>query len=139
MDIITFARELGCELQKDQRYINYSAAKLANDQDTELQKQIADFHAVQMEQRALRAAGGDPTEISKLNDRLTELYTEVTSNPHMMAFEAARSQLDGVLESINFIITCAANGKDPMTCPDTPPAGCGCGSGGGCSGCSGCG
>lgn len=135
MDIITLARELGQALQKDQRYIDYSAAKLSNDEDTELQKSIADFHSIQMELRALTASGGDASEIQRLNTKLTELYTEITSTPHMMAFENARTELDSLLESINFIITCAANGQDPMTCPDTPPAGCG----GSCAGCSGCG
>ena len=135
MDIITLTRELGVELQKDPRYAAYTAARLANDNDTELQKQISDFHAIQMEQRALRAAGGDTAEIERLNDKLTALYNDVTANPNMIAFEAARSELDSLLESINFIITCAANGNDPMTCPDTPPAGCG----GSCAGCSGCG
>ncbi len=135
MDIIQLTRELGKALQQDQRYISYSAAKKANDDDEGLQKKISEFHSVQMESRALSQAGGDRDEIQKLNTRLTALYNEITANPNMIAFEKAREDMDSVLESINFIITSAANGNDPMTCPETPPPSCG----GSCSGCSGCG
>ncbi|MBQ5316155.1 MAG: YlbF family regulator [Oscillospiraceae bacterium] len=135
MDIIQLTRELGKALQQDQRYISYSAAKKANDADEALQKKITEFHSVQMEARALTQAGGEREEIQKLNTRLTELYNEITANPNMVAFEKARGDMDSVLESINFIITCAANGNDPMTCPETPPPSCG----GSCAGCSGCG
>ena len=90
---------------------------------------------MQMESRALTQAGGEREEIVKLNSRLTALYNEITANPNMIAFEKARDDMDSVLESINFIITSAANGNDPMTCPETPPPSCG----GSCAGCSGCG
>ncbi|MBQ5311295.1 MAG: YlbF family regulator [Oscillospiraceae bacterium] len=135
MDIIQLTRELAKALQQDQRYINYSAAKKVNDADEELQKKITEFHSVQMESRALTQAGGEREEIVKLNSRLTALYNEITANPNMIAFEKARDDMDSVLESINFIITSAANGNDPMTCPETPPPSCG----GSCAGCSGCG
>ena len=38
MDVIAQVRELGKAIQQDERYINYAKAKLANDNDENLQK-----------------------------------------------------------------------------------------------------
>lgn len=135
MNVIEMARELGKVLQTDPRYAQFAAAKLANDKDIELQKEIADFNAAKMELNIEMAKMDKDTEaITAINNKLNALFASVTQNPNMVAFEAARDQLDGVLESIHYIITCAANGDDPMTCPETPPASCS----GSCAGCSGC-
>lgn len=135
MNVIEAARALGKALQEDPRYMQYTAAKLANDKDEELQKQIADFNAKRME---LNGEMGKPDKntdtITALNNELNALYMSVTGNPNMMAYEAARAQMDEILASINYIVTCAANGEDPMTCPETAPHSCG----GSCESCGGC-
>ena len=43
MNVIELTRELGKALQQDERYIAYHAAKLANDNDADLQNLIGDF------------------------------------------------------------------------------------------------
>ncbi len=135
MNVIEAARALGKALQEDPRYMQYTVAKLANDKDEELQKQIADFNAKRME---LNGEMGKPDKntdtITALNNELNALYMSVTGNPNMMAYEAARAQMDEILASINYIVTCAANGEDPMTCPETAPHSCG----GSCESCGGC-
>ncbi len=136
MNVIEAARELGKALQADPRYSQYNAAKLANDNDAELQKKIAEFHE---KRAALNVEMGktdkDTAAITAINNELNKIYMEVTENPNMMAFEAAKAQMDEILESINYIVTCSANGEDPMTCPEKAPfTGCG----GSCDSCSGC-
>lgn len=135
MNVIEAARALGKALQEDRRYNAYAAAKLANDKDGELQKNITDFNVKKMELNTEMAKEDKNTEtITALNNDLNRLYAAVVTNPHMMAFENAKSDMDGILESINYIITCAANGEDPMTCPETNPVSCT----GSCSTCGGC-
>ena len=104
MDIIQLTRELGKALQQDQRYISYSAAKKANDDDEGLQKKISEFHSVQMESRALSQAGGDRDEIQKLNTRLTALYNEITANPNMIAFDISDSVAEMAEEKLQYVV-----------------------------------
>lgn len=136
MNVIEAARELGKVLQEDARYKQYTAAKLANDNDAALQQEIADFNATKLELNGeMGKPDKDTARITELNNKLNKIYMSVTSNPNMMAFEAARAEMDTLLESINYIVTCAANGDDPMTCPETAPSmGCS----GSCSSCAGC-
>ena len=133
MNVIEAARELGKVLQEDARYKQYTAAKLANDNDAALQQEIADFNATKLELNGeMGKPDKDTARITELNNKLNKIYMSVTSNPNMMAFEA---EMDTLLESINYIVTCAANGDDPMTCPETAPSmGCS----GSCSSCAGC-
>lgn len=136
MNVIEAARELGKALQSDPAYEAYSAAKLANDKDETLQKDISAFHVKRMELNALLAVDDKDTDaVTALNSELNALYEKITSNPNMIAFEDAKAGMDEILKSINFIVTCAANGDDPMTCPEKDPGGCG----GSCSTCGGCG
>ncbi|MCM1578572.1 MAG: YlbF family regulator [Ruminococcus sp.] len=135
MSVIEKTRELGKALQEDERYARYRAAKLANDKDESLQKNISEFNSTKMELNAYMAVEDKDTDtVTRLNSKLNQLYRDVTENPNMIAFEAARSEMDDLLSSINYIVTCAANGDDPMTCPENAPA-----CTGSCSTCGGCG
>ena len=123
MNVIEAARALGKALQEDPRYAAYAATKLANDKDEELQKNITDFNVKKMELNSEMAKEDKNTDtITALNNDLNRLYAAVVTNPKMMAFEAAKADMDGILDSINYIVTCAANGEDPMTCPVETPS-----------------
>lgn len=76
MNVIEAARELGKALQADPRYIQYTAAKLANDKDEELQKQIMEFHAKRMDLNTeMGKAEKDTNAITALNTELNALYS----------------------------------------------------------------
>lgn len=136
MNVIEITRELGKALQEDPRYSMYYAAKLANDKDEELQNKINEFHATKMKlDIEMAKSDKDTAAISTLNSELNSLYMTVSENPNMIAFEAAKAEMDDLLQSINYIIVAAANGQDPMTCPEkAPETGCS----GSCSSCAGC-
>ena len=137
MNVIEATRALGHALQQDERYLRYTAAKKANDEDEKLQKDIAEFHTVkQMINMESGKADRDSERLKSLNAELTDLFRAVQENPNMAAFEEARADMDMLLESVNFIITACANVNDPDKVPETPPSSC---SAGGCAGCSGCG
>jgi hypothetical protein len=74
--------------------------------------------------------------MTQLDTDLRALYDEIMAMPTMVAFNEAQEELNKLLQSINYIITSAANGEDPMTCPEEAPHCTGsCGSCGSCGGC----
>lgn len=134
MNVIDMTRQLGKAIQEDDRYNDYVIAKAANDSDSELQELIASFNSTRTElNMEMSKKEKNSQRISELDTKLRELYDDVMSNPRMAAFDAAKAAMDSLLESINFIITAAANGQDPLTCPENAPS-----CGGSCSTCGGC-
>ena len=133
MDIIKMTRELGKELQKDERYIAYINAKNINDNDEKLQKMIHEFEMKRME---ISMESGklekDDERINTLNSELQNLYSEIMQNENMMNFSVKRDEMDNLLNEINSIITMCANGEDPDTCQITHSCSGNCGSCGGC-------
>ena len=49
MDVIEQVRNLGKAIQSDERFIRYAKARLANDNDKELQAAIGEFNIIRME------------------------------------------------------------------------------------------
>lgn len=133
MDIIRMTRELGKELQKDERYIAYMKAKTANDNDEKLQNMIHEFEMKRME---ISMESGkkdkDDSRIDTLNNELQNLYAEIMQNENMVEFSIKRDEMDNLLSQINTIITMCANGEDPDTCEATHSCSGDCGSCGGC-------
>lgn len=133
MDVITGTRELCKQLQQDERYTAYHAAKENNDNDVDLQNKIGEFNLKRMElNREMAKPEKDNEKISVLDAEIKFLYGEIMASPNMIAFTAAKNEMDGLLNQINSIITMSANGDDPDTVD--PVASCG----GSCSTCGGC-
>ncbi len=49
MDVIEQVRNLGKAIQADERFVRYAKARLANDNDKELQAAIGEFNIIRME------------------------------------------------------------------------------------------
>ncbi len=134
MDIIEMTRELGKALQNDDRYIAYDLAKRANDNDEELQKQIASFEEMRSQLNTeIIKEDKDTDRIKELDQGIKDVYQKIMSNRNMMVFSAAQKALEALVNNMNQIITLCANGEDPETCE--PSTGCT----GSCSTCGGCG
>lgn len=129
-------RKLGKTIQEDPRYIAYHAAKTANDADTALQEKIQEFHLQRMtyQRETERETEMQDTErMQKLEQHIQSLYEEILANPHMAAFDAAKQEMDAMMQEIDMILTLCANGEDPDTChPDLSNCT------GNCSTCGGC-
>ena len=135
MSIIEKTRELGKAIQEDERYIKYNEATKASDTDTALQNKIGEFNMLRMQlNQEMSNPDKNAEKMTSLDTDIRELYNEIMGMPSMKAFNEAKEELDSLLQSVNYIITVAANGEDPMTCPETPPQGCS----GSCSSCGGC-
>ena len=133
MGIIEATRNLGVEIQKDERFIRFIKAKLANDNDEALQNQIGEFNTVRMNlDREMNNETQDEAKITELNEKLREIYTSVMSSKAMLEYNTAKAELDAMLNDINSIIMQCVDGEDPATVE--PHTSCS----GSCSTCGGC-
>ena len=133
MGIIEATRNLGVEIQKDERFIRFIKAKLANDNDETLQNQIGEFNTVRMNlDREMNAETQDENKIKELNETLREIYPAVMSSKTMLDYNTAKAEVDAMLNDINSIIMQCVEGEDPMTAE--PHTACT----GSCSTCGGC-
>lgn len=134
MDIIKMAREIGKAIQESDEYKKMDAAKLANDNDTELQKDIEQFNLIRLNlSNAMQEDKRDDEKIQKLDGELKACYTKIMGNQHMLDFNVAKQDIDKLMSGITTILTAAVNGEDPEKC-DPYAEGCtgSCGSCGGC-------
>ena len=133
MDVIAKARELGKAIQQDERFIRYAKARLANDDDKELQDAIGEFNLVRMElDREVNSDEKNDDKVKELNEKLKKVYSSVMSSPAMVEYNTAKAALDTLVNEINVIISKSIDGEDPDTC-DTS-SGCT----GSCDSCGGC-
>ena len=133
MNILDATRQLGAAIQQDERFINYVKAKLANDNDEDLQKGIGEFNVVRMElDRVMSDENQDEAKIRELNERLRTIYSEVMSSSAMAQYNAAKAELDKLLNDVNNVIMQCVDGADPYTCE--PEISCT----GSCDSCGGC-
>jgi len=133
MGIIEATRNLGVEIQKDERFIRFVKAKFAFDNDEDLQNKIGEFNTVRMNlDREASAETQDEDKVRELNEKLRQIYAEVMSGKSMLEFNTARAEVDAMLNDINSIIMQCVEGEDPATVE--PQTACT----GSCSSCSGC-
>lgn len=134
MDIIQMTRELGKALQQDDRYIAYTLARQANDNDAVLQADIEKFTALRTDLNTLMSSENpDSEKLKELDEEIKAVYKKIMSNPNMFVFNSAQNALESLINNINQIISMCANGEDPDTCQ--PSGGCS----GSCATCGGCG
>jgi len=132
MDIIEMTRALGKAIQQDERYIRLSLARDNNDNDEKLQEMIGKFNLkrVEVNQEAARP-DKDQAKLDGLNESIRALYKEIMENPNMVEFNAAKEEIDGLMNFINQILVLSVNGQDPDTIEQSSCSGS-------CATCAGC-
>lgn len=134
MNVIEATRNLGKEIQKDERFIAFAKAKLALDKDDALNGKIGEFNIIRMNlDRLIEQEEKDNEKIAEANKNLRAVYDEIMANPTMTEYNESRAQVDKMIADVMGIIRMCAEGADPETC-ELPEAGCS----GSCSTCSGC-
>lgn len=133
MDVIEITRQLGKAIQQDERYIRFNKARIANDNDTELQNSIGQFNIKRMElENAVGKEPKDEEAVKVLNEELRKLYGEIMSSGAMVEYNTAKALLDQLMNEVNTVIAKSLDGENPETCETD--AGCT----GSCSTCGGC-
>ena len=132
MDVIEQVRSLGKAIQQDERFIRFAKARLANDEDKELQAAIGNFNIIRMElDKLMQADEKDDAKVTELNENLRKVYGEIMSSDAMVEYNTAKAELDVMVNEINTIISKTLDGEDPETCEATACTGS-------CSTCGGC-
>ncbi len=137
MDIIAKARELGAMLQQDERYLNLMQAQKVNEADNALNELIAKIQLIQLSFQ--QEAGKEDRNEQKLeayDKEFGQIYSQIMSNPNMQAYEAARGEIDKLMQYITGIFSLCLQGEDPATCEPKEEHEHNCG--GECSSCAGC-
>lgn len=134
MDIIELTRQLGAEIQKQEEYKAFHAAKEANEKDDELNALIDKIQLIHMSYQH-EAAKDDANEekLAAYDKEFSEVYKQVMANPRMKSFENAKAGLDSLMKKITGILTLCAQGEDPATCEYQSSCGGDCSSCGGCA------
>ena len=134
MDIISLAREIGKEIQKDSRYLNMQLAKQNSDDDQQLQDLIGEFNLKRMAiNNEAQKPEQDSDKMQVLNQELRHIYAQIMQNPNMTAYNKAKEEMDALLQRVSAIIGQSADGEDPET-TDYVESSCGVN----CSSCGGC-
>ena len=135
MDVIAKARELGAALQQDERYLKFTAAQKANEEDTALNELIAKLQLIQLSfQQEASKEDKDDAKIQELDTEFGQLYSQIMANPNMQAYQEAAGEIDELMKYINGIFTLCLQGEDPATCEPHEEHNCS----GECSSCGGC-
>lgn len=134
MDIISLAREIGKEIQKDERYLKVRVAQQSADEDPQLQDLIGRFNLKRLDlDNESQKDESDPERVRALNQELRGLYEQVMKNPRMSAYNEARGEFDTLLKRVNAIISLSSEGENPETA-DYEESACA----GNCASCAGC-
>ncbi len=132
--IVSLAREIGKLIQDEECYKNLEKARLASDEDRELQSLIGEFN---LKRIAINEEGmkkdRDQEKIQEFNNDMREIYANIMQNENMIAYNEAKVELDRIVGRVTAIISQSADGDDPQT--TDVHQGCT----GDCSGCSSCG
>lgn len=135
MDIIAMARELGKAIQQDELYKKMNEASAATEKSEELQRKINEFSDLRLQlNKEVMKSEDEKSEdlIAELDSKLRTLYQSVTDDPAMMAYNAAKAELESTLNFISQIITGSANGQDPDMIEQQVSCSGSCSSCGGC-------
>ncbi|MBQ8944047.1 MAG: YlbF family regulator [Clostridia bacterium] len=134
MDLVSKTRELGAMLQQDERYLKLMEAQKANEADTALNELISKIQLIQMSfQHEAAKEDKDEAKLQEYDREFGQLYAQVMENENMKAYEAARQEIDSLMNYLTGILGMCLQGADPATC-EPPQGGCG----GDCSSCGGC-
>lgn len=113
--LLEMAKELGHEIQSDDRFVRVQMAQAAADEDEALQALIGEFNLKRMAINAEAAKGDeqDEAKMRTLNEELRAVYARVMANESMAAYNEAKTELDKVTNAIGAILNMAAQGLNP--------------------------
>ncbi len=136
MGIESALRELGKEIQKDERFIALQAAATANDGDQELQNKMQEMQLISLkyQQEAGKGEEASQDKIAELQEEYQKLYSTIMEMENMQKYSAAASEMEQMAQYISGMIGLFFDGQDPETCELPQDDGCthNCSTCGGC-------
>lgn len=128
MSLESALRELGKEIQKDERFAALQAAAKANDGDEKLQQQMQELQLISLkyQQEAEKANDADKDRIESLQADYQKLYGEIMESENMQKYSAAASAMEEMAQYISGMMGLFFDGQDPENCelPQQQEGGC---------------
>ena len=128
MDIIKLTRELGAAIQQDERYLRFSKARENNEKDETLLDLMRQIQLLQMQyQQEASKENADAEKMGAFEKQFNEVYGKFMANENMKEYEAARHEIDELMNYVMQILGLCVNGADPATCePEVHEHSCDC-------------
>ncbi len=125
MSLESVLRELGKEIQKDERFAALKAAAAANDADEELQKQMQELQLISLkyQQEMQKGEEADHERITEIQGEYQSVYNDIMETENMKNYSAAAAEMEQMAQYISGMIGLFFDGQDPETC-EIPPQDC---------------
>lgn len=126
MSIESALRELGKEIQKDERFIALQDAAKANDADENLQDQMRQMQLISLNYQKETEKGDQASQdkIAEYQKQYQDLYEEVMKGENMQKYSAAASEMEKLAQYISGMIGLFFDGQDAATCQLPEDDGC---------------
>lgn len=119
---------LGKCLKDDPRLVRMNEARRAYESDETLATLMAEYNVQQKAMENVTTGGEfDPHMIQLIQDRINELYEQITESQLYKELEEAQNAVNELMNAINNTITFAITGEMPSSCThDCSTCGGGC-------------
>ena len=125
MSIFALASDLGKAIKEDERMVRMEKAKEAYEGSEKISKLLMEYG---IQQQALSTIGDsgeiDTDAVSRVQDRLDEIYAEITTDPLFVELDQAQAAVNELMETVNNTIMFNATGKTPCTHDCSTCGGC---------------
>ena len=125
MSIYSLAAELGKAIKADDRMIRMEKAKEAYESSEKIGNLMMEYG---IQQQALTTMGDsediDTDALTRIQDRIDEIYAEITMDPVFKELEDAQNAVNELMETVNNTIMFNATGKTPCTHDCSSCSGC---------------
>ena len=125
MSIYSLAAELGKAIKADDRMIRMEKAKEEYEGSEKIANLMMEYG---IQQQALTAMGDgeeiDTDALTRIQDRIDEIYAEITTDPLFKELEEAQNAVNELMETVNNTIMFNATGKTPCTHDCSSCSGC---------------
>lgn len=118
MSIESALRELGKEIQKDERFVALQVAAKANEQTNHSSSKCrrCSLSLLNISRRLKKERKHHQDRIKELQDDLQKLYTEIMAGENMQNYSAAASEMEKMAQYISGMIGLFFDGQDAETC-----------------------
>ncbi len=127
-NVFELAIVLGKALKNDPRLVRMETARKAYESDPELTTLMAEYEVQQKAMENVTTGEDfDPHMIQMIQDRINQLYEEITVHPVFAELNEAQAAVNELMNAINNTITFAITGEMPSSCThDCSTCGGGC-------------
>ncbi len=116
-NVFELAIILGKALKEDPRLVKMEECRKAYEEDAELSRLMTEYNVQQKAIENLATAEDfDAQLIQNIQDRINELYEQITVHPVFVALNEAQEAVNELMNAVNNTITFAITGEMPSNC-----------------------